>query len=292
MSNNGTKLNNGKNIVCVDDIIRNIENFDTKKFLPIEPLRRGFIDSETIYVNNEIGCAFSLECIKQQLNTEPSNVYIYDESNNIGYYAYISIKDPKNFREAALNNTVQKIYMDCELEILREDLKSCKRKEKIEEEYITEDVSDCNMLREEKKENSIKYDDEYYKYLDPKGKKKKFPNKRKKCNYMKSNVKKRIDHKKSSITQTKKMCNSIKQKELELSKCDSMLSKETFCDSCSIHLRENTICYYNKYSLCVDCYNNEYVYNREYDFGFGNDIDDNERIEMWEYILELNYEIH
>lgn len=309
--------NNGKNIVIYDDIILYIDNFDSKKFLPIQPLTTGFIDSNTIFVNNEIGCAFSLQCIYQQLNTHPSNVYIYNDKtscvSNIGYYAYISIKDPKNFKEAALNNTIRKIYMDCELDILREHFNSCKTNQNVEhscEEDIMVDVPEENLydttqpyssdLREEKKDYSIEFeydDDCYYKSSKHKQSKSLYIRKKshatsKKCNYMKSNIKHKIEYKKKSISQTRNMCNSIKRKEFELSKCDSVLLKHIFCDKCSCHLTQNSICYYNEIPLCVNCYNYDYVYNYDFDFGFGYDLDDYDQSDMWQHIWDLNYEIH
>lgn len=267
------------------------------KFLPLQPLNANFTDADTIFVNHTIGCMFSQQTIYKQLHTSPLNVYIFDEEkrkeNDFGYYAYISIKKPKSFKEATLNNTIQTVYMECELDTLKEYISSNKTHKSVENK-ITKDnlrnIAHKPYYELSEKINSVYlYDDSYYKRSKPKQRKalyfKKSQKGNKKSNYMKSKTRRIIEQKKISILNAKKKyhsiqhkrtdplkqdcssqntlcvdCNSVKHKQTDLSEQDGM-HQNTLCDDCNSQLSQNNSCKYYNYKLCIDCYNHALLYD-------------------------------
>jgi hypothetical protein len=249
------------------------KSLESTKFLPLQPLNANFTDADTIFVNHTIGCMFSQQTIYKQLHTSPLNVYIFDEEkrkeSDFGYYAYISIKKPKTFKEATLNNTIQTVYMECELDTLKEYISSNKTHKSVENKVTKDNLR--NIARKpyyelSEKINSVYlYDDSYYKRSKPKQRKtlyfkKKSQTGNKKSNYMKSKTRRIIEQKKISILNAKKKYHSIKHKRTDPRKLDCS-SQNTLCDDCNSQLSQNNACKYYNYKLCIDCYNHALLYD-------------------------------
>lgn len=266
------------------DIITLFDNSQTTKWLPLQPLTSDFSDSKSLFVNHTIGCVFSEKTILKQLHTHSSNVYVLDFDNQgqgNGYFVIISIENPKSFKDAILNNSIHKIYMDVEIELLKEMQKLKQKTCCVDCKDVSNDISQecnlycCSMLKKEKTPciDEAEYSvEKCYKSSKPKQtkttyQKQKSQRQSRKINYMRSNIRQKTEHKKKSISHTKSICNSIKRKEYELSKCN-ILSQQIFCGECNIHLSEVNAYSYNREYFCVDCYNCYYVYDTDYDVSY------------------------
>lgn len=105
---------------------RKFYNENKSDFVSLHQVALLFADGKEVYANTELGCCFTSATLKKQLcsSVQPENIYIYklDSSTpfNIGYKAFVTIDNPTTFKEVIINESIHIIYMDVELDILKQ----------------------------------------------------------------------------------------------------------------------------------------------------------------------------
>lgn len=95
-------------------------------FVSLHPVGSSFADGHEVYINEDIGCCFTLTALEKQFGSKikPENIHIYKftshEHSIPGYKAFITIDNPTTFKDITINNAFHTIYMDVEMDLMDE----------------------------------------------------------------------------------------------------------------------------------------------------------------------------